>query len=118
MGERKPTSRRGGAGNASGSANRVAGADAKADSWLTCATYEFRAKREAGDFLFRFSAYDTSGARHSLELDNEADRHELAQDLYDALQIWPLVDIKFRSEKVAGAAYPQITAVQRLHPRA
>jgi len=113
-----PASGKAKADKASVSADSAATSDAAAEPWLTCVRYEFQVARLVGDFQFRFSVYDKSGARHSLELDNKTDCPDLAQDLYDALQIWPEVNIKFKSKKVDGAAYPQITAIQRIHPRA
>jgi hypothetical protein len=118
MGKGKSTSRKGKADKGLASASSAPANDSGADHWLSCIGYQFQVNRVDGNFRFLFSAYDSSGARHSLELDDEADRPQLAQDLYDALQIWPRVDIQFKSKKVDQAAYPQITDIQRVHPRA
>jgi hypothetical protein len=83
-------------------------------TWITCASYDLQVGTGA-DFEFRFAAVDTSKKKHILDLDKESDHPELARDLFDALQIWPKVGIRFQSEKVTGAAIPQITKIERVH---
>jgi hypothetical protein len=86
------------------------------DTWLTCVKYKLDVTR-TDTFLFRFSAWDENGQEHGLDLGGTADRPTLAQDLFDALQIWPSVTIQFKSKAKPGAANPVITDVKRVHPR-
>ncbi len=105
-----------GAAAADAASADTASADA-ADAWLTCVAYELVVDRTEETFTFRFSAWDSDGQRHGLELRSEADRPALAQDLFDALQIWPDVKIQFKSKAKPNASYPIITEIKRVHPR-
>jgi hypothetical protein len=91
-------------------------ASTSADPWLICKEYDLHVERVTGNFRFLFEAFEASGQRHSLELNDENDSPDLAQDLFDALQIWPLMNIHFKSRAMPNAAYPQITEIKREHP--
>jgi hypothetical protein len=86
------------------------------DSWLTCTDYELVIVTGAA-FECRFTATTGSNMKHVLDLDSEQDQPKLASDLFDALQNWPDVGIRFKSKKGSGSAPAVITEIERVHPR-
>jgi hypothetical protein len=88
--------------------------DSGVDSWITCADYELTVGTGA-NFECRFTATDDRNVKHVLDVDSEQDQQALVRDLFDALQIWPDVDIQFKSKKV-GSSPLEITEIKRLHP--
>jgi hypothetical protein len=88
--------------------------DSGADSWITCVNYELTLGTGA-NFECRFTATDDRNVEHVLDVDSEQDQPSLIRDLFDALQIWPDVDIQFKSKNV-GPLRLEIKEIRRLHP--
>lgn len=78
--------------------NGVAADSLSGDGWLTCAHYQLRVDRTDDIFILRIFVDDESKKRHVLQLDDSIDRPKLAVALFGALQIWPKVNFKFKSD--------------------